>query len=397
MRVLVSALSCNSRHGSEALVGYKYAETLARRHAVTVLASPPAETPAGARLFTINAGPCNFNDVDAGPLARFELGQLPRAWGLHQRQRFDLVHRVTPSWIGNASVLAVLRVPLVIGPLLAADRPPESFEPCLRRAASSSTLCRLHPRRVATSLARRAGAWLAERHVHLSPARKILVGTETALKHVPARFRAKCEPVTYAGVEHDYFVPPATRVGGEPLQLLYVGRVVPYKGLELLLRALAHAARRSDLQLRVVGSGNPNYLAFCQQLSRDLGVSQRVEFIPAVPRPKLRDLYQEADVFCFPTLCDTYGIALLEAMSCGCAVLVSDVGGAREIVVRGTGLKVPLRNPDQYIGEFAEALNSLARDKVLRLGLGKAARSRILTHHDWNTIGGQVLRIYEHL
>jgi glycosyltransferase involved in cell wall biosynthesis len=397
MRVLVSALSCNSHHGSEALVGYKYAEALARRHAVTVLASPPAETPAGARLFTVNAGSCNFNDVGAGPLARFELRQLPRAWGLHQRQHFDLVHRVTPSWIGNASVLAALRVPLMIGPLLAADRPPESFGPYLTRAATPSSMGRLHPQRLATGVASRAGAWLAERHVHLRPARKILVGTQTALKHVPARFRGKCEPVTYSGVEHDYFVPSATRLGDQPLQLLYVGRLVPYKGLELLLRALALAAQRCDLQLRVVGGGNPNYAAFCQELSRDLGVAQRVQFTPAVPRADLRDLYQQADVFCFPTLCDTYGIALLEAMSCGCAVVVSDVAGAGEMVVDGTGLRIPLRNPGQFIGEFAEALITLARDKVLRLGLGRAARSRILAHHDWNAIGRQVLRIYEQL
>jgi glycosyltransferase involved in cell wall biosynthesis len=198
-------------------------------------------------------------------------------------------------------------------------------------------------------------------------------------------------------VEHDYFVPPVTRVGGEPLQLLYVGRLVPYKGLELLLRALAVAARRCDLQLRVIGSGNPNYLAFCQQLSRDLGVGQRVRFMPAVRRAELRDLYQNADIFCFPTLCDTYGIALLEAMSCGCAVVVSDVAGAREIVVDGTGIKIRLDNPDQYISAFAEALVTVARDKALRLGLGRAARSRILAHHDWNAIGRQVLRIYERL
>jgi hypothetical protein len=126
MRVLVSALSCNPNYGSEGLVGYEYAEALARRHAVTVLASPPAQTPGGTRLHSINAGSCNFNDVDAGPLARFELRQLQAAWSLHRRQRFQLVHRVTPSWIGNASVLAALNVPLVVGPLLAADRPPES-------------------------------------------------------------------------------------------------------------------------------------------------------------------------------------------------------------------------------------------------------------------------------
>jgi glycosyltransferase involved in cell wall biosynthesis len=201
----------------------------------------------------------------------------------------------------------------------------------------------------------------------------------------------------YAGVEHDYFLPPRARVGAEPLQLLYVGRLVPYKGLELLLRALAVASRRCDLLLRVVGQGNPNYLTYCQQLTKDLGLTKQVEFIAQVPRASLRCFYQEADVFCFPTLCDTYGIALLEAMSAGCAVVASDVAGPREILPRGTGLKVSLRDPQQYIGDFAAALVTLTRDSVLRLGLGRAARSRIVTYHDWDAIARRVLRIYDQL
>jgi glycosyltransferase involved in cell wall biosynthesis len=397
MRVLVSALSCNPLVGSEALVGYKYAEALARRHTVTVLASPPSKSPAGTKLYSVDAGACNFNDVEPAPLVRFEVRQLHRAWSLHRKLRFELVHRVTPSWIGNATALGALKVPLVIGPLLASDRPPESFAPYLRRAASRRSMCKLHPRRLAAGLARRARDWLADRQVHLAPARKILLGNRAAFDQVPPRLRSKCEQITYAGVEHDFFVPPPARLGGEPMQLLYVGRLVSYKGLELLLRAIAIAARRCDFHLRVVGDDAGDYSGYCQSLARELGLASNVEFLGCVPRARLRDFYQEADIFCFPTLCDTYGISLLEAMSCGCAVVASDVAGPREIVADGTGLKVPLRDPKQYIAEFSEALVALARDAVLRLGLGRAARDHILNHHDWHSIAGSLLQVYERL
>ncbi len=395
LRVLVSALSCNPRFGSEALVGYKYAESLARRHHVTVFAAPPAQTPAGAVLRPVAAGPCNFNDVSAGPLLRFEFGQLSRAWPLHRWQKFDVIHRVTPSWVGNTTLLPALRAPFVIGPLLAAERPPDSFGPYLTRVAGRPAQRRFHPFRIAAGLAGRLNNWLSRRYVHLRSARKILVGNQDAFERVPAAWRGRCELVPYAGVEHDYFVPPASRPASGPVQLLYVGRIVPYKGLELLLRAVAVAGPRCDLQLRVVGDGNPAYVAFCRQLTTDLGLAERVQFVPGVPRPHLRELYQQADVFCFPTLCDTYGVALLEAMSCGCAVAVSDVAGPHEIVPEGCGLKVPLREPEQYIGEFADALTALARSPRLRAELGKAARCRVLAHHDWDAITGQVLRIYE--
>ncbi len=397
LQVLVSALSCNPRVGSEALVGYKYAESLARRHRVTLFASPPAEVPAGATLHAVRAGSCNFNDVAAAPLLRFEFGQLPRAWSLHRRRKFDVIHRVTPSWVGNVTLLPALRAPFVIGPLLAAERPPESFAPYLNRVARQPDRMRLHPARIAAGLAGRLNNWLSQRQVHLRTARKILVGNQSALVRVPDAWRGRCELVPYSGVEHDYFVPTASRPGAGPVRILFAGRLVPYKGLELLLRALAAVGPGTDLHLRIVGNGSAAYSDYCRSLASDLGLGDRVQFLSAVPRVELLSLYQETDIFCFPTLCDTYGIALLEAMSCGCAVVVSDVAGPGEIVTEGSGVKVPLHYPEQYIGDLADALTSLARSPRLRSELGQDARRRILAHHDWDAIGEQLLRIYEEL
>jgi len=397
MRVLLSALSCNSGHGSEALVGYKYVETLSRQHAVTVLASPPANVPRGVELHAISAGQCNFNDVAAGSLARFEIAQLPRAWQLACRTRFDVVHRVTPSAIGTASLLPSLRIPFMIGPLLASTSPPTSFAQVLFRAYTPPSVGRLHPRRVAAGLAWRANNWLAGRGCHLRSARKILVGTRIAYDNVPRALRKRCELLPYSGVEHDFFLPPLARTANQPLQLLYTGRLVPYKGLELLLRAVAVAVCRCPLQLRVVGSGEPAYAAFCNRLVDELQLKQVVDFVPAVPRPELLRLYQQADVYCFPTLCDTYGIAVLEAMSCGCPIIASDTSGAREIVDQAFGIKVPLTDPEQYVRRFAEAIIQLAREPTLRNQMGRNARDQVETHHDWTIIGNRLLQIYETL
>jgi glycosyltransferase involved in cell wall biosynthesis len=290
-----------------------------------------------------------------------------------------------------------MRAPFVIGPLLAAELPPDGFLPYLCRIPWPSRWGRLHPGRIVKGLASRFCSRLSQQGLHLRSARKILVGTALAHKQVPARFQKKCEPITYAGVEHDYFVPPAFRGTSGPTKLLYAGRIVPYKGLELLLRAVAVAAPRCALHLRIVGSGQPVYVRYCRQLVADLDLENTVEFIESVPRRELLGLYQQADIFCFPTLCDTYGVALLEAMSCGCAVIVSDVAGPREIVADSVGIKVPVRDPEQYIHDYAEAIVALAEDARLRTCLGDRARRHILEHHDWDTITRQVLHIYESL
>ena len=397
MRLLVSALSCNPSLGSEALVGFKYAEALSRRYETVVIASPPSQAPEGATLLRCDAGPCSFNEVGGGPLIRFELRQQRIARRLRHRFPFDYVHRITPSAIQEPTWAGRLGKPLIIGPIIAADAPPLAFARLLNRPVSPPKGPRWRPSRVAGRIYRTIVTRAEHEQFYLHQARRILVGTRTALRHVPEHLREKCRLVTYSGVEHEVFAPPTARPVTNTLRLLFVGRVIPYKGVELLLRAVEIAARRCSIKLDIVGGADPVYKNFLLRLIQELRLGSLVNFLAPVPRDQLPYLYQQADVFCFPTLCDTYGIALLEAMSCGCAVLVSDVAGAGEIVNGENGLKVRLNTPDQYIREYAEKIVALAQNHELRAGLGETARRYILREHDWGRIGEQVLAVYDEL
>jgi glycosyltransferase involved in cell wall biosynthesis len=84
-------------------------------------------------------------------------------------------------------------------------------------------------------------------------------------------------------------------------------------------------------------------------------------------------------------------------MSCRCAVLVSDTAGPQEIVAEGTGLKIALTNPEQYVSDYAAALVRLAGDAPLRRQLGERAREHILQHHDWPRIGQHLLDLCHQL
>jgi len=232
----------------------------------------------------------------------------------------------------------------------------------------------------------------------------ILVGTGAALSAVPESWRSKCRSLTYAGVEHDVYLPPDSRPDNAAVRLLFVGRLIPYKGVELLLRALAIAARQHSFHLDIVGAADPAYKGFLWRLSEELGLATvpepasrithhasrithraSIAFLPPRPRAQLIHLYQRADIFCFPTICDTYGIALLEAMSCGCAALVSDIAGAGEIVNGNNGLKVALRSPEQYIAEYAQKLIELARNRwrFTTTWRPRTARKLAVTRPNW--------------
>jgi len=394
MRILISALSCNSALGSEASVGFNYTAALAQRHEVTVLASPPSQPPPEAAFLPCHAGPCSFNEVGPVPLLKFET----RQWILMRKLKrldFDLIHRLTPSGIHAPTWTASLGKPFLIGPLIAAKNPPAAYEAYLNRPVSRPTQPHWHPRRIAARLCREIVNHAARRGAYLQRASRILVGSRATLDQIPEALHAKCRLITYSGIEHEVFVPPTERHANRPLRLLFTGRLVPYKGVELLLRALALAIQRCEVKLDFCGGGDAGYKSYLMQLVRELGLGKSVKFLPPCPRGELIPLYQQADVFCFPTICDTYGIALLEAMSCGCAVLVSDVAAAGEIVNSRNGLKVKLGNPDQFVEEYAAAITELAGNRSRAWSLGEAARQYVLQNHDWTTIGRHLLELYE--
>ena len=396
LKVLVSALSCNASHGSEGLVGYKTVEALSKGgHQVTLLASPPTEVPAGVEWIPCNAQPCNFNEVGPDAWFRFELRQWRAVRRLRKTNTFDVIHKVTPAPLINSTLLDRHGLPLVVGPVLVAQPVPASFEPLLRRPVSPPPQARFHPGRIASSVIRRVVGRVNRNARHLERAAVILLGMKEAWRHIPERLWNRCQLLTWSGIEHTRFVPDAAAQTPAVIRLLFVGRLVPYKGVELLLRALAVARASHSFHLSIVGTGDPVYAEFLRDLAAQLGVSGAVRFVPAISRPELLRFYQEAEVFCFPTLCDTNGIALLEAMSCRCAVLVSDTAGPQEIVADGTGIKIPLTNPEQYVNDYAAALVRLGGDVALRRQLGDRAREHILTHHDWERIAQQLLAIYQ--
>jgi glycosyltransferase involved in cell wall biosynthesis len=164
----------------------------------------------------------------------------------------------------------------------------------------------------------------------------------------------------------------AARPRGEgPITVLHVGRLIPRKGIDRLLRALALASTDADVRLVLVGSGPEEEPL--RTLAARLGIAERVAFRGFVDQPALPAVYAEADVFAFPTLDDPFGIVLLEAMATGLPVVASPHGGATpDLVENGVNGFVVL--PDDTAG-WSRALLALARDPALRRGLGERARA----------------------
>jgi glycosyltransferase involved in cell wall biosynthesis len=184
-------------------------------------------------------------------------------------------------------------------------------------------------------------------------------------------------------------------------RILSVGRLVPRKGVDLVIRALALlcAAGYDDVELLIVGGGADSgvldsdpEVRRLMALAAELGVRDRVTLRGQVPRAAMPGIFRSADaVVCAPWY-EPFGIVPLEAMACGVPVVAAAVGGLRDTVVdRGTGIHVPPRDPEA----IASALDLLLGNPGLRAELGAAGTQRAGSRYSWDRVAAETEKAYQ--
>jgi len=177
--------------------------------------------------------------------------------------------------------------------------------------------------------------------------------------------------------------------------MLYVGRIEPLKGADLLLHAAASLESEEGVQVLVVGSDadGSGELERLHQLSAELQLGDKVEFVGRVPQERLALYYSAADVCVVPSFYESFGLAALESMACGTPVVASRVGGLSTIVQHGrTGYLKSWRCPEA----FAQSLEMIMANEDLRDSMGRAARNRAETL-SWDQVAGRLLALYGRL
>jgi phosphatidylinositol alpha-mannosyltransferase len=190
------------------------------------------------------------------------------------------------------------------------------------------------------------------------------------------------------GVDTRFFHPvadPPARESRGP-ELLFLGRLDPRNGLDTALRALPRiAARHPDVRLTVVGDGPLR--TYYQRMA--LPVSRLVRFVGAANGDRPR-WYTGADLYLCPTTKASFGITLLEAMSCGVPQIVSDVTGFRELVAGGEeALLAPVGEPDAW----SDSILSMIADPTRRAAMAAAGR-RKAERFAWPVVAERVMSLY---
>jgi glycosyltransferase involved in cell wall biosynthesis len=183
---------------------------------------------------------------------------------------------------------------------------------------------------------------------------------------------------------------PAERSWSPP-HLLFVGRLVYQKGLDLLISALSEL-QDIPWKLSIVGDGPQSKPL--RTLSGGLGLSERIDFLGWQARDALPGLYQQANLFVFPSRHEGMPNAVLEAMACGLPVIASRIAGNEELVENDrTGVLVKTEDTPS----LREALRALLSDKERCQKMGEQGRQRVESTYSWSGVADKYLELLQRI
>jgi D-inositol-3-phosphate glycosyltransferase len=233
---------------------------------------------------------------------------------------------------------------------------------------------------------------------------RVICATElerTALRQLYDADPAKVTVIPL-GVDLDLFRPASKEaaraelgLSGDQRIVLFVGRIEPLKGVDILINAAAMLESDTDCSVMVVGGDDTarTQVARLRELARAKGIEGRVSFVGAVDHERLPLYYNAADVCVVPSHYESFGLVAVEAMASGVPVVASRVGGLTGTVRDGeTGYLIPWLCPEP----FAERIELLLDNDSLRRNLGEAAREEV-GRYRWENVTGAMLGLYREL
>lgn len=311
--------------------------------------------------------------------------KLWQAFGDRIRKgHFEIVHRVTPLTPTSVSSLAErcrkAGVPFVLGPLNGGVPWPKGFDAERRRERE----------------------WLSyvRGFYKLSPGRARMIRSTAAImtgsRHTASEFAAVADRVSLIpenGIDPARFSTRVAQPGSLPLRCAFIGRLVPYKGPDMLIEAAEPFLRDGSVTLDILGDGPMMEDLRAMVAAKGLGAA--VTLHGWVDHKDLQSKLKDAQLLTFPSVREFGGGVVLEAMAVGIVPVIVDYAGPAELVVPGTGIKVPLGTRAEVVAGFRNELAGLIANPGQIPALSAAAASRAAHLFTWDRKARQIGSIYE--
>jgi alpha-maltose-1-phosphate synthase len=222
----------------------------------------------------------------------------------------------------------------------------------------------------------------------------LLVANKRTYNALPSNLRQKrIVEFVENGVDIDIFSPKPSGGKRGNVRIIYVGRLVDWKRVDLLIAASARLIGEVNFEVHIVGDG-PLRGALEEQVQK-LFLTKQVLFHGRLPQPAVANLLRDSDIMVLPSMRECGGAAVLEAMACGTPVIATNWGGPADYIMANSGILISPATPPIFVAELANAILSMIRRPEVRAEMGKAGRQRARTFYDWRVKARALLKIYE--
>jgi len=398
--ILLSAYACEPNKGSEPGVGWNWAIELAKLgHQVWVLtrsnnkANIDKESSLKKQLPNLK-----FVYYDLPNYLRFwkkgafgvhayyffwQLGIIRVAKKLDQKICFEVIHHITFVSIHQPSFLYKLKKPFIFGPIGGGEETPSK----LVQSFKFKYRIKEYVRYVYNRFTKYCDPLIKRTFIKSS----LIFSTSLETKNIiPIEYHKKCYVKLAIGVDKLYNDSSSTKK--ENFNILFVGRFLHWKGIHFALKAMKNLDNKKN-KLTLIGKGE-----FKKELDQIVNRYEidNINWVEWMSQSKLYDKFKKADCLLFPSLRDSGGMVVLEALSKGLPVICLDLGGPGQIVNNDCGRVISTkdRSEPEVIEELSEALNELYSDPILRKRLSEGAIRRA-KEFKWSKIVSDTYEIIE--
>ena len=414
LKILIVADHASARFGGEAVLPVHYFRELRARGLPVWLLTHARTREELAQLFPAEDRIVYIEDTRFH-IAMFRIGQhlpdrvgylttgfLSRVWTQISQRRvarrlvrehdIDVIHQPIPVSPREPSLLFGLGAPVVIGPMNGGMEYPPAFR---QRDGSFEQ---------ALVWVGRASARLLN---VLMPGKRraamLLVANDRTRAALAVPTRGRVAELVENGVDLSLWTPRETEpVASDVVTFVFMGRLIRWKSVELLLKAFAIARTRAPMRLWILGDGDERVRL--EQLARELSVPEdatensaagTIQFAGWLSQPDCKVRLNTADCLVLPSLFECGGAVVLEAMALGKPVIATAWGGPLDYLDDECGILVQPVSTERLVDGLAAAMVELASSPEKRRRMGACAVAKIRSQYSWKGKVGQMIEFYD--
>jgi glycosyltransferase involved in cell wall biosynthesis len=302
---------------------------------------------------------------------------------LSKVHHFDVIHVPIPVSPKAPSLIYGFGLPVIFGPMNGGMEYPAAF----RREEGGLS-------RFALELGRGLASFFNLVFPGKRCARLLLVANSRTRKALPHGIRSCVIDLVENGVDFTVWRRSENRAApGRQLKLIFVGRLVDWKAIEIIFEAIQQLGSDPCLSFEIIGDGPMRPV--WEKLARDMGLDAIVKFSGWMNQENCARRLDAADVLVLPSLFESGGAVVLEAMAMGLPVVATAWGGPLDYLDSSCGVLVAPHSREGLVAGFASAIMILADSSDLRHRLGEAGYHRARQYFDWEKKIDRILELYE--